>query len=338
VTFRLRDRQPPLAGVRLLQDVRIPGELLDFVRDGEGWRLRLPRPPVQRMEYRLELRHQDGGREEICDPGNPLRAPGAFGEKSVIEFPGYTRPGWLDAPRVDGTSTDHTITSRLLDAEVGVRLWTPADAAPDEPLPLLLAHDGPEYDAFAGLTTFSAALIGSGRLPRHRVALLDPGDRDEWYSANVGYARALALAVLPALRRTVTVTGPVVGMGASLGALATLHAQRRHSGLLGGMFLQSGGFFTRRIDPQESGFARVTWISRFVAGTLHGGPTTEPVPVVLTCGAVEENLANNRQLIAALLAQGYDARLAVVPDSHNYVGWRDAFDPALADLLATVWA
>ena len=74
-------------------------------------------------------------------------------------------------------------------------------------------------------------MIEAGRLPRHRVALLAPGERDEWYSASVSYARALALAVLPTLRRRVAVDGPVVGMGASLGGLAALHAQRRHPGL-----------------------------------------------------------------------------------------------------------
>jgi enterochelin esterase-like enzyme len=338
VTFRLRDPRHDLAGVRLLQEVRIPGDLLDFARTRDGWALRLDRPPVRRMEYRFALRHPDGRTEEVCDPANPLRAPGAFGEKSVVEFPEYSRPPWLAAPGVPGATADLTVPSRLLHAEVQVRLWAPADARPDEPLPLLLAHDGPEYDAFASLTRFSAALIRSGRLPRHRVALLAPGDRNDWYSANVGYARALALAVLPALRRTVAVTGPVVGVGASLGALEMLHVQRRHAGVLGALFLQSGSFFDRRLDPQERRFARYTRVTRFVAGTLRGGVTTEPVPVTLTCGVVEENLGNNRQMAAALLARGYQSRLLVHPDAHNYVSWRDAFDPALADLLATVWA
>ncbi len=306
VTFRLADPTRALAGVRLAQQVRIPGDALDFGYAGDGWTLRVPRPPVRRMEYRFDLRYADGSREEICDPANPARAPGAFGAKSVVEFPGYAPPAWLAASRVD--------------------------------VPLLLAHDGPEYDALAGLTTFSAASIAAGRLPRHRVALIGPGDRDERYSANVAYARAVALAVVPALRRTVAVAGPPVGMGASLGALAMLHAQRRHSGVLGGLFLQSGSFFDRRLDPQERGFARFTRISRFVAGTLRSGLTTDPVPATLTCGVVEENLANNRRMAAALLAQGYDARLVVNPDGHNYVGWRDTFDPALLDLLATVWA
>ncbi len=70
---------------------------------------------------------------------------------------------------------------------------------------------------------------------------------------------------------------------------------------------------------------------------LGAGAPPETVPAVLTCGLAEENLANNRQMAATLAAQGYAARLVEVPDAHNYVGWRDAFDPALADLLRDLW-
>jgi enterochelin esterase-like enzyme len=42
-------------------------------------------------------------------------------------------------------------------------------------------------------------------------------------------------------------------------------------------------------------------------------------------------------MAAALGAQGYPVRLVEVPDAHNYVGWRDAFDPALTDLLRELW-
>ena len=56
-----------------------------------------------------------------------------------------------------------------------------------------------------------------------------------------------------------------------------------------------------------------------------------------TCGAAEENVHNNRLMASALAAQGYDAHLAEVPDLHNYVGWRDAFDPHLTALLRKAW-
>ena len=36
--------------------------------------------------------------------------------------------------------------------------------------------------------------------------------------------------------------------------------------------------------------------------------------------------------------QGYRAGLAELPDVHNYVAWRDAFDPHLTGLLSEVWA
>src|SRR5215468_5123030 len=95
VIFRLADPEHQLAGVRLVQDVRIPGGQLGFHRSGDRWELVIDLPPVNRMEYLLELQHQDGGTETVLDPRNPRQVAGAFGTKSVLEFPGYTPPGWL---------------------------------------------------------------------------------------------------------------------------------------------------------------------------------------------------------------------------------------------------
>ncbi len=75
----------------------------------------------------------------------------------------------------------------------------------------------------------------------------------------------------------------------------------------------------------------------YVADVLRTVPH-ETVPVVMTCGTAEENLANNRQMAATLTKQGYTARLVEVPDAHNYVAWRDAFDPALTELLRATWS
>ncbi len=337
VTFRLPDGgEPTLAGARLLPALSLPDAGLDFGHDGGEWRLTLARPPVHRMEYKIQLRRPDGDTEEICDPANPLRAPGAFGDKSVIEFPGYTVPKWLDAKHVDGERVGLTIPAPLLGHDVEALVWTPDE--PAEPLPLLVAHDGPEYERLAGLTGFVAALIAEERLPRCRVALLAPGARDDNYSANPRYAATLHQRVVPALRDAVAVTGPIAGMGASLGGLAMLHAQRALPGLFGALFLQSASFLTRELDPQEDGrFGKFAQVDAYVQQVLAEGAPAETVPAVLTCGLAEENLANNRQMAATLARQGYAARLVEVPDAHNYVGWRDAFDPALAGLLRELW-
>ncbi|MFL6124361.1 alpha/beta hydrolase [Actinophytocola sp.] len=336
VTFRMPDADAALSGTRLLPALSLPGTDLEFSFSDDVWHLTLPRPPVQRMEYRFQLRHPAGDAEEICDPANPRRAPGAFGDKSVIEFPGYTAPAWLTAPAVDGETTELAVDAPLLDGAVAVRLWSPAPR--DEPLPLLVAHDGPEYDRLAGLTTYAGAMIASEELPPFRVALLAPGDRDDEYAANPRYSATLHQRIVPALRQAVAVTEPVVGMGASLGGLAMLHAQRALPGLFGGLFLQSASFLTVDLDPQEQHrFDRFAQVSVYVADVLRTVPH-ETVPVTMTCGLAEENLANNRQMTATLTKQGYEVRLVEVPDAHNYVGWRDAFDPSLTALLRSVWS
>jgi enterochelin esterase family protein len=60
------------------------------------------------------------------------------------------------------------------------------------------------------------------------------------------------------------------------------------------------------------------------------------VPTVLTCGTVEENLANNEAMTATLRRLGYPAELATVRDAHNFTAWRDALDPHLTRLITDV--
>ena len=214
---------------------------------------------------------------------------------------------------------------RGLRGTVPIRLWSPADGA----LPMLVAHDGPEDDALSSLTHYAGAMIAGGDLPPFRVAMLGPGHRDEWYSGSAHYARALATDVLPVLEGAVP-----VGMGASLGALAMLHAHARR-GVFVGLFLQSGSFFVPRHDAHESRLPRYRRIVRVVRELYRdAGP---PVPTALTCGVGEENLANNRLMARALTTQGFDAHLHVNPDTHNYTGWRDTFHPHLTRLLARLW-
>jgi enterochelin esterase family protein len=335
VTFRLADPEHTLAAVRLYQEVRVPGERLDLAHDGTAWVLELDRPDVDRMEYLFQVTDADGSTRSVTDPANPQRVPGAFGEKSVLELPGYRPPAWLSRPGPPGRRRDLTIGSRSLPDSLPVTLWAPEGLGDRVPAPLLLVHDGPEYDELAGLTSYLASLISSGDLPPLRAALLGPGHRDERYSADGAYTRALCLAVLPRLRTEVATTS-VVGVGASLGALAMLHAQRQSGGCLDALFLQSGSFFHPRHDHHESRFARYDRVVRSVDQVLRAGVHPAPVPTVMTCGSLEENLANNRIMARALAAQGYDVTLREVRDVHSYTAWRDAFHPWLTGLLNEV--
>ncbi len=331
VTFVVADPGRRLAAVRLRPDVPIAGPL-DFVRRGPRWELTAGQPPVARMEYLLDVSYQDGSTEVIPDPSNPLKADGAFGVKSVREFAGYEPPAWLRGPAEPGTGDALELPVPGLGQPIPVRTWSPADVKDDEPLPLLVVHDGPEYDELAGLTRYLAAGVTAGWLPRLRAALLGPGQRDRWYSASASYARALRRVVIPALAGRLATTARI-GMGTSLGGLAMLHARYRHPDAFDALFLQSGSFFLPRFDSQEKWFPYYRRITEFVGRVHAGGLPGRPIRVVLTCGSAEENLANNRSMAGALRAHGHPADLHEVPDAHNYTAWRDALDPHLTRLL-----
>jgi enterochelin esterase-like enzyme len=330
VTLRVADPDHALAGVRLQPELRLPPELLEFERHGDDWELAFEPPPVTRLEYLLELRYVNGGSKVSLDPANPRRVASAFGPKSVLEFRGYQPPAWLSAPADPGTT--HAFDTRTL---IAARIWAPSGVGADEPLPMLVVHDGPEYDVLANLTRYLGAGVVAGWLPRLRAALLSPGSRNSWYSASPRYARMLARHALPAIRTSVACT-TVIGMGTSLGALSMVHAYCGYPDSLNAMFLQSGSFFVPRLDSQERRFQYFRRITDFTAALQAGALPAHPVPVMMTCGAVEENLANNRLMLAAFRSAGYPAELHEVAGLHNYTAWRDAFDPYLTGLIRQV--
>jgi enterochelin esterase-like enzyme len=336
VQFALADSK--LRGVALLHELRRP-RLIDFADVGRTWRLTFPRPEADRLEYLLQLTFRDGRHTVGPDPWNPLRAPGPFGDKSVIEFPGYEAPAWTageDAAR--GSVRALPLESIRLGTTLPALLWSAADSDPERPLPLLIVHDGPEYADYSSLVRLLDHLVDFGEVPELRAALLPPpGDRNESYSASARYANALAADVVPAIVEQAPSDRPPVLMGASLGALAALHAHFRNPGLLGGLFLQSGSFFRRRFDSHEAGLPRFARITRFV-GSVHGRRGFAPrIPVTLTCGTAEENLDNNNALAAALGRRGWDVRTLWNRDAHNWLSWRDSLQPQLAELLLRAW-
>ena len=174
-----------------------------------------------------------------------------------------------------------------------------------------------------------------------RVALLDPpnGLRDDWYAANPDYSDHIAEWCC---RRSPSrvLTGPVIGLGASLGALAMLALQRRHPGSISALALQSGSFFTRKLDAQESGYSQFDQICAAVRLMAAGPDLTVPRAAA---GAGADHLrrhrgepVNNEAMAAALARQHHPVTVRIVPDAHTMIGWRDAWFPALDELIASL--
>lgn len=372
ITFRV-DPLPDGRPLRVWFHLRDFGADPAFHEEGGWWVARIPRPPVHRLEYLLEVGWASGERALVCDPGNPRRVPGVFGDKSLVELPGYAPPWWLDGPDPGSRQDDWTV---VRDAEIAARplrdarrarwarrfpaepastapgadgvrsvrdpqadvaalgqLLAPSGSSPDEPLPLLAVHDGPEYAQLAALLRYLSVLHRADPQLRCRVLLLRPVDRDRSYSASPGYARALAAGLLPDVASSVAIRGRVVGVGASLGALAILHAALNHPGIFGAVLCQSGSFFRPDTDDMESGYRWFGRITDFVASVDADPARLTGLRVALTCGTGEDNLANNRLLARRLRRAGVPTTLTENRDGHSYGGWRDSLDPALADLL-----
>jgi enterochelin esterase-like enzyme len=234
-----------------------------------------------------------------------------------------------------GARTPFSLRCPSLHASVPGEVWASPGLDAATPAPMLVVHDGPSYDKEAGLTAYLQGHVVRRALPPLRVALLVAPDRHLWFSANPAYATALAENVVPGLTGLWPTTR-TAGIGASLGALAWLHAQSSYPAVVDGLFLQSGSYFRPETDPHESEFSQFPAIVGFVASVRRAGRPTRPVPTVLTCGADEENLANNRRMARVLHRLGYRVRFAVVTGGHDYPSWRAAFDPHLPDLVRAV--
>ena len=335
IAFRLADPDASREAVNLWCDLEV-GDTT-FVPVPGGWALDLPYggargPAVDRIEYLFDV---DGALR--LDPGNPLVVPGAFGDHSWLPLPGYAPPAWLERAPVMGDRAEAT----LEDTPVGrldLEVWAPAGVDGDEPLPLLISHDGPEMDSFGGLTHYVGAMVDAGVLPPIRVALLAPGERNRRYAANPAYATTLVDHVVPMLAEACPSRTLPVLMGQSLGALAALHASWTAPGVFAGLFLQSGSFFTPELDPQESGFEFFPEVTGFVATVLAAKRAAPGVATIaFGCGSAEENLANNRQMAEQLRRTGAQVSWHEVRDGHTWTCWRDQLDPALTDLLVSVW-
>jgi enterochelin esterase-like enzyme len=298
-----------------------------------GWEVRLTDLPVDRLEYLLDV---DGDLRP--DPSNPRTTGGPFGDHSWIPLPAYREPTWLGRDPIGSERATLTL-SRTGAGRIDSELWSPADTRPGDPLPLLISHDGPEMDAYGGLTAYVGALVAAGTLPPMRVALVSPGPRrNQRYAANPRYARAFATRLVPALTDAVATSHHPVLMGQSLGGLAALHVVWTNPHLFSGAFLQSGSFFTASLDPQESGFEHWREVTGFVA-SVHAAEQASPdaPPTTLVCGTAEENHANNVAMREHLAAVGVETGWGEVRDGHTWTCWRDTLDPHLTQLLQRVW-
>jgi enterochelin esterase family protein len=305
------------------------------VGDGDLWVLRVELPENSRIEYKFEV-VRDGQEEWILDPLNPLQAADPFGANSVAQGMGYARPEWTvaDPAARAGIVDEITVPSQALGDDRRVAVYVPARFRRNRRYPLLVVHDGYDYLRYANLQAVLDNLIHRLEIPPLIAALTQSPNRLEEYAGQDAHSRFVAVELPEQLQHSFPLHASPAArglMGASFGAVASLHAAWRHPGRFGRLVLQSGSFAfsdighhrrTPTFDP----------VARFV-NEFRRRPGQPAERIYLSCGIYESLIYENRSLVPLLRHHGIEVRYEEVRDGHNWENWRDRLQSALTWLF-----
>jgi enterochelin esterase family protein len=300
------------------------------------WTVEMELQHTARVEYKLEVVHGDQQRL-IQDPLNPQLARDPFGANSVVQGPGYVEPEWA---RENDRSRRGEVVERRLQSEVfgdvrPLSIYLPARFRETRRYPLLIVHDGLDYLRFAAFQTVLDNLIHRLEIPPLVAAFIQSPNRLEEYAASDLHARFVADELLPLLEDEFPLLADPRDralVGASFGAVASLHTAWRKPGLFGKLLLQSGSFAFTDIGDHDRGplfDPVVEFVNAFRAAP--GRPADQ---MFVSCGIYESLIYYNRSLYPALEGTGADVRLVESQDGHNWENWRDRLREGLTWLFA----
>ena len=300
-----------------------------------SWTLEIELQHAARVEYKLEV-NRHGQQRLIQDPLNEQVARDPFGANSVVTGPGYVPPEWAEEhPR---TRRGEIVERRLKSETFGdirpLSIYKPARFSETRRYPLLVVHDGLDYQSFAALTTVLDNLIHRLEIPPLIAALTQSPNRLDEYAANDQHARFLVDEIVPLLEDEFPLLEDPRDralLGASFGGVASLHAAWSRPGTFGKLFLQSGSFAFTDIGDHERGplfDPVVDFVNRFRAAP--GEPAQE---IFLSCGVYESLIYYNRSMLPVLQGTGAEVRLVESQDGHNWENWRDRLRDGLTWLF-----
>ena len=308
---------------------------LERAADSDLWTLFLDLPRNSRIEYKFEVR-QHGENHWIVDPLNPHVATDPYGANSVLRSFGYERPAWTlpDTAARPGSLVGMEVPSRLFDAPRRATVYLPARFRRLRRYPLLIVHDGEDFLRYADIKIVLDNLIHRLEIPPMIVALVQADDRLVEYAADDRHADWLATELLPELQKKFPLLDEPASralMGASFGAVASLHAAWRHPGLFDRLMLASGSFAFSDIGGHKRGPV-FDPVAGFV-NEFRESPGRPAERLFLSCGIYESLIYENRSLVPLLQEHGMQVRYEEVRDAHNWENWRDRLQSGLTWLF-----
>lgn len=306
---------------------RVPGT--------ELWYLRLAVADKGRFEYKLAVT-RNGHEAWVLDPLNPLRAGDPFGENSVCRTWGYEQPEWtLRQGAPAGRIRPFSVRSAVFRETRNENVYLPNGYRSERAHPVVVIHDGRDFNHYADLSTSLDNLIAAGDIPPLVALLIQTRNRMDEYPGGRRHARYLVDELLPVASSKYNLSirpADRILMGASLGAVASLAAAFRYPGIFGGLVLKSGSFIlderklAMRPDPV---FHRVARLVR----ALHRVGKLPGTRAFVSTGELEGLASENEALALFLRRLGADVLFKRTWDGHHWHNWRDQLRDGLMWVL-----
>ncbi|MDX1555976.1 MAG: alpha/beta hydrolase-fold protein [Xanthomonadales bacterium] len=308
---------------------------LEAIEGTDLWALTMDLPDGSRFEYKFEV-VRNGTRQLVLDELNGVLAHDPFGANSVCQGYGYERPDWTlhDPDSRDGALERVLVPSEAFGEQREIQVYLPARYRKSRSYPLLIVHDGVDYLRFAEISTVLDNLIHRLEVPAMVVALTQSPDRLSEYTASETHARFIGEELLPFMQTHFPLVDDAASrglMGASLGAVATLHTAARFPDLFGRLLLQSGTFAFSDLGHHQKGPA-LDPVVDFV-NDYREKPFRLAERIYMSCGVFESLIYENRSLLPVLQAQRMQVNFEEARDAHNWENWRDRLRPGLTWLF-----
>lgn len=304
-----------------------------FERIGDStlWMLRLPVTDGGRFEYKLNIVHE-GHEDWVLDPLNPHRAGDPFGENSVAMSHGYARPEWsMDKGAPRGRIEYLDVASETFGSTRTEKIYLPHHYDAAGAHPVVVIHDGGDYDEYADLTVSLDNLIEAGDIPPVVAVLIQADDRMTEYPNGRRHARYVVGELLPKLTDAYAISDRVedrILLGASLGAVASLAIAFRFRGVFGGLILKSGSFVLDAEKLKSRPHPVFHRVARFI-DVMRRARAPIRARVFISAGELEGLAQENKDLAELLRARGMDVLFKGSWDGHHWHNWRDQLRDAL---------
>ena len=292
-------------------------------------------PKAARVEYKLCVTKGEN-RFWMRDPLNPERAFDPFGSNSVCAMPGYSDPEWskTDPNTQGGRLESFVVSSESFGDEREIQIYLPREYQPSKKYPLLVCHDGRDYQRFSNIITVLDNLIYRHEVMPIIVAFTNGVQRNIEYGANPQQADFIVQDVLPVIEERYNISpGPQNRgiMGASFGGVTSLYTAWKHPKTFHKILLQSGSFaFT---DIGEHGRGEL-WdpVVEFI-NDLREEPSIIKGRMFISCGTFESLIYYNRSLAPIFKENDIELRYVESQDGHNWINWRDRLREGLTWLF-----